>query len=283
MRVPKQRKDPRKHPATASDVSAAEVGRRAGCSKQLASRLLKRGFSPDEIVQRIKSNKEAAVAKSSNGSPGIPLLDLPALPVADGPSFAAAQLRKELALAQLREIEIAERRRTLIPVSYVKHWNSVFLIDGRQILEQGPSELQDRLAAESSPMKCKEILTSWIDRVSERFERLRSMWEPPFAPKVGGEAQGEPAIPVPPPAPPGPQDRLADYQQYVEGSESGELEPIPMSQRIASVEWLQEHPSFDLQGAFRILAKKRQWDADMAALLRRRGEWDLAPEPPRAA
>ena len=83
--------------------------------------------------------------------------------------------------------------------------------------------------------------------------------------------------PEPPPAPMPPQ--LPYYQRYERGSTTGEVENTTRVEQIGTVEWMMLHPSIDLQASFKISAKKKQWDAEMAALLNRRGEWDLPPEP----
>jgi hypothetical protein len=66
--------------------------------------------------------------------------------------------------------------------------------------------------------------------------------------------------------------------QYVRDAIDGSTEAVPFEQRILSHEWRQSHPSIDVQGEFKIVALKRQWDTDMAALLNRRKTWDLPPE-----
>jgi hypothetical protein len=177
MRVPKKSKQRRKQ-----GVTAAGVARLAGCSHVLAGRLLKRGLTPDEIIERIKENKvREANRAASNGSPSPPL-DLPVVPItSNGSLYAYHQARKEEALADFRRIQVMEKQRELIPVSYVRRWASEFLIQGRQILEWGPSELQDELAMESDPLKVRAILDAWVARVMERFSRLTSLYEPPFA------------------------------------------------------------------------------------------------------
>ena len=69
------------------------------------------------------------------------------------------------------------RRGELMPVSYVRQWASRFLIEGRDELLKGPSELQDALAAEDDPRKVNAILRAWLDRAIAKFEQLKTLWE----------------------------------------------------------------------------------------------------------
>ena len=68
------------------------------------------------------------------------------------------------------------RRGELIPVAHLRQWGTRFLIDARDTLMTGPSELQDMLAAESDPVKCAAILRAWLERVMAKFHQLDRLW-----------------------------------------------------------------------------------------------------------
>jgi hypothetical protein len=165
-------------------VSAEVIAKIANVSVQLVYKKLSRGKTPAEIIIEAARWHEMQVASK---------LEIPVIPYdgKDGTdthilngygnlSFAAAQAAKERALAELRQLEVLEKRGEVIPLAYVKHWASNFLIQGRQILEWGPAEMQDELAAESDPAKCREIVGRWVERVMERFYQTESLWNPPL-------------------------------------------------------------------------------------------------------
>jgi hypothetical protein len=166
----KRKQRPPKAKAGPSQVAGA-----AGCSKQLASRLLKRGMTKGEIIERIADNKQREAA----------LLDLPVVPVnghaANGMMpFAQAQAAKENWLAELRRIEVMKARRELMPVAYMKLWGTNFLTEAKDLWLRGPSELRDALAAESDPAKCEAIVRGFCERVVERLSQLERLWNPPW-------------------------------------------------------------------------------------------------------
>jgi hypothetical protein len=88
-----------------------------------------------------------------------------------------AKLRRAKALAEHQELENMLRRGELMPVSYARKWGLRFLIDGRDELLKGASELADALAAESDPLKVAAILRAWLERTMDKFEQLRMLWE----------------------------------------------------------------------------------------------------------
>ena len=157
-------------------INASAIAKRAGCSRQLASRLLHRGFSEEEIVRRVVENKakEAArVASLGGGNGAAPVSSLPPMP---WPAFSISEARKEHILAELRDLQLMKERGQLIPVTYVKTWASTFLTEGRSILLQGPGELQDALAQESDPVRVSAILRRWVETAMEKFHRTGKLW-----------------------------------------------------------------------------------------------------------
>jgi hypothetical protein len=88
-----------------------------------------------------------------------------------------AKLRRARALAERQELENMLRRGELMPVAYARQWGVRFLIDGRDELLKGPSELADSLAAESDPLKVAAMLRAWLDRAIAKFEQLEQLWK----------------------------------------------------------------------------------------------------------
>ncbi len=157
-------------------LTAAQIATLAGVSVQLVARKRAMGKSDRAIIAEAEQQAQQAALKHptvivtnlvnghANGH------------AAGALSFSQAQCSKENALAELRQLELMERRRELIPVSYVKTWASRFLVEGRDILLNGLGELQDRLASESDPVKIGEILRFWVDQAMARFLQTESLW-----------------------------------------------------------------------------------------------------------
>jgi hypothetical protein len=170
-------------------VSAEAIARIAKVSVQLAYKKLSRGKTASEIIVEAARWHEMQEASK---------IEIPIIPY-DGTngtdshtinghgnlSYAAAQAAKERALAELRQIEVLQKKGELTPTSYFKHWASNFLIQGREILQWGPKEMRDELAAESDPFQCEAIVSRWLERVMERFYQLETLWNPPLD-KDGG-------------------------------------------------------------------------------------------------
>jgi hypothetical protein len=79
-------------------------------------------------------------------------------------SLTEAKRRNQLALAQLNELELAQKRGELIAFADVNHFVSTMIIRARDILLRIAAELRDRLAAESDPIKCGELIEDEIHR-----------------------------------------------------------------------------------------------------------------------
>ncbi len=159
-----------------AELSAQQIANCAGCSLTLVNRKLAQGKTPRQIIAEAEQQAQQAALKH----PTVIVTDLvnghANGHAAGALSFSQAQCSKENALAELRQLELMERRRELIPVSYVKTWASRFLVEGRDILLNGLGELQDRLASESDPVKIGEILRFWVDQAMARFLQTESLW-----------------------------------------------------------------------------------------------------------
>jgi hypothetical protein len=77
-------------------------------------------------------------------------------------SYAAAQARKEVALANIREIEVSVKRRELVPIGKINVFVAGMIIKAREeLLRIGP-ELRDRLAQEADPIACEQLVAARI-------------------------------------------------------------------------------------------------------------------------
>jgi hypothetical protein len=155
-----KRRQPR--PKSRAKSGPAEVARAAGCSKQLASRLLKRGMTEAEIIERISENKAREAG----------LLQLPSTPVrvnghaAEIPTFSESQRRKEAALATIREHEAGLKIGTLVEAEETRQWLAhifVPLVNGMRAI---PSEMRDML-----PPGTAELLSRRIEGCIQSADR----------------------------------------------------------------------------------------------------------------
>jgi hypothetical protein len=138
--------------AKTSGPSAAQVARDAGCSRVLAARLLKRGFTPGEICKRVEERKQRESAQRSA-----------APPVNGYPSFALSQARKEHALARLRELQADAVARAMIPREQAKTWLSHILVPLANSLRRLPGELAPEVAEISQPAEIERLLSERIE------------------------------------------------------------------------------------------------------------------------
>ena len=147
------------------------LARETGLPKQTVSERMRKGQTADEIriyasVRGRSAQKEfscpAAPPKSaeSQGAYELIVRGRERLEAID-----SAKLRRALALAERGELDNMLRRGELVPVSYIRTWGTRFLVDARDTLMTGPSELQDTLAAEADPLKCAAIMPcAWVER-----------------------------------------------------------------------------------------------------------------------
>jgi hypothetical protein len=176
-------------------VSAEIISKIARVSLPLVYRKLNRGMAPDEIIAQAVLWREKRQMRDELNLPPIPIDDVIG---ANGHSkngygtlnFAQAQTAKENALAELRQLEVLEKRGELVPATYVRQWALTFVIEGKQILQYGPAEMRDALAAESDPHEVEAILARWVERVLDCFHRTESLWIWP--PRDGGCAPVSP-------------------------------------------------------------------------------------------
>jgi hypothetical protein len=167
----KRKIKPNGHAVNANDLPPAEVARLAQISPQRVAQKLRQGKSVNQILKEAENRRTKQMLRQYPWVPVDSDED-----VASSVTFAQAQAAKEQALSELRQLEVLEKKGELIPVAYVRHWGLNFLIQGRQILEWGPTEMRDELAAESDPIKCEAIVRRRDERVLDAFHRLEVLW-----------------------------------------------------------------------------------------------------------
>ena len=88
-------------------------------------------------------------------------------------ALADAQARKERANADLREIEVKKRSGELAPIGEINAWVSGMITKARDILLRMPGELRDRVAQESDPIKCEELMSREVNRSLRELAEFR--------------------------------------------------------------------------------------------------------------
>jgi hypothetical protein len=165
---------------TGGGLSASEIARLSDLSTSRVYCLLSEGRSAFEILLSAQRRKQQAAGREV---PVLPIdVDI-AAPVNGGvPAYSESLARKEAALAELRNVQLMEKRGELVPTQYVKLFASRILVETRDELWRASSELADTLAAEDNPVRVAELLRGVHERALDRLARLDRIWGPPEPP-----------------------------------------------------------------------------------------------------
>ena len=134
---------------TNKGVSA--LARKAGISITTASRKLGAGMSEADIIREADEYRDKQQRQTKNATTA-------------GETKWEAECRKERALADLRELELATKRGEFVEAEKVNAWIAGMIIKARDVLLRMPAELQDRLAQESDPANVRQLLDEEIRR-----------------------------------------------------------------------------------------------------------------------
>jgi hypothetical protein len=161
------------------NVGVAALARECGISEATVSKKMKAGKTADQIRTEAAQRKGVAPNRHGPGRPAAKQSEYDMILKARTryDEMEQAKLRRQKALAERQEIENMLRRGELMPVSYARKWGLRYLIDGRDEMLKGPSELADELAAESDPVRVKAILLAWVERIMAKFEQLEMLWK----------------------------------------------------------------------------------------------------------
>ena len=88
-------------------------------------------------------------------------------------TLAAALLRKETALASIRELELEQKRGMLAPIVVVNAFVCAQVIRARDILMRIGPELRDRLAIETDPAKCEAMIEMEVRRALSELKEMK--------------------------------------------------------------------------------------------------------------
>lgn len=156
-------------------LSGKDVAQRAGISESLVTRKRQQGMSDVEIIRHGEERKRRMALREKHAPKPEPVPNPePAAvvqiePQAEGQeptesveSYSEAQARELRAKADLRELELAEKRAELI--NGAEHHQSVceMITTAKSRMLLIPDEIGDRLAVETNPVKCREMLREKI-------------------------------------------------------------------------------------------------------------------------
>jgi hypothetical protein len=134
--------------AKAKQKGVNELARELSISATTTSRKRSQGKTDDQIRQEAIEYKAKELEKNT----------------VDRISFTEAQRRKETALAELRELELAKARGEVAPTKEINQYVATMILRAREILLRMPAELSDRVAQTSDPIECKRLLEAEIHR-----------------------------------------------------------------------------------------------------------------------
>lgn len=168
---------------TTGGVTGAALAREVGLTPQAISWKLKRGMTADQIRGEYAKKKglpPPLPAASSPSSPPRVLSITESFIDEDGEGSGgsgsvlkgreteyAARGRKEIALANERELLVAQRQGELVPRVAVSQYISGMIVTAKNVLLRIGVEKQDDLAMETDPARCGEIVTKAVRKALE--------------------------------------------------------------------------------------------------------------------
>ena len=144
-------------------VGVSKLAREADLSQGYTSRLLKQDRSPQQIIEHQRQRKGTRAKQqhivATNGQSDC--LE----------TYASAQTRKEIAMANLRELEVLERRGELVPIAQVSVWLGGCVNKARDVWV-GLRDLADRIRQEPDVVSAQQLIDAEIRRGLEELEKF---------------------------------------------------------------------------------------------------------------
>jgi hypothetical protein len=89
-------------------------------------------------------------------------------------TLSEAQRQREWMRVQKEELELKRIKGELAPIGKVNAFVAGMVIRAREILTAMPSQLKDRLAQESRPAECEQLLTAEVRRALDGLSEFRN-------------------------------------------------------------------------------------------------------------
>ena len=142
---------------TSEPLTKSELARRSGYTRQTVIAKLQKGLTQDQILQQAKDRENNV--KRESAAPGAP------------ENFTDAQTRKEIALANLRELEYKVKAGELIQLANVNEWLSTMILRSRDVLLRIAPELKDKLAQEQDPINVELMIDLEVRRALQELAK----------------------------------------------------------------------------------------------------------------
>ena len=184
-------------------TGVSDLAEEVGASPSTVSKQLRRGLTEDQIRQKYKARRaqgqgpgpsalgRRALSKSAKAylqtesatssktqAAGAKTLEPRAHGDGNGnvqltiKDQLQAEIRKEVALADKREWEMAEKRKTTMPITIVDRWFGGYVIKSTDFWSRMPGEVCERLAAIYGPAVDPIIVMEVLEKIVERGLRL---------------------------------------------------------------------------------------------------------------
>jgi len=176
-------------------MTQANIAKKAGLTRQAISYKVKRGMTHAEIIAQAKERKGLAAkgqrnkadkgahlhgvkkGKHSAKKRGRPAGSLGAVAKEAQEakeSFNSASLRKEVALANLKEIEEAQKRGELISVEMARNYMTSMVVRARDCW-MGIADLTDRIRQEPDGIVARQLVEKEVRRGLEELEKFMTV------------------------------------------------------------------------------------------------------------
>jgi hypothetical protein len=139
----------------------SDLARRARCSTTTVSKKLLAGKSAEQIIAEAEAWRMQETTRASTDSGNVE-------------TFNQAQRRKEVAIADLRELELKQKRGELVQISDVNAFVSGMVVRARDILLRVAPELRDRLAVCSDPIECERMVNDEVHRALRELSEFKT-------------------------------------------------------------------------------------------------------------
>lgn len=111
--------------------------------------------NPNSLVTKVVTTEEPVTTESEDGT------------------FHEAQRRREWLRVKKDELELARKRGEMAPIGEINAWIVAMIVRARDLLLRIPSELKDRLAQDSNPLRCEQLLLGEVHRVLNELAEFK--------------------------------------------------------------------------------------------------------------
>jgi hypothetical protein len=133
-------------------MTKRQLSKESGYSRPGVDELLAKGATPEDIITKGKTRTKKK---------------------APGEVFLEAQRRKEVALADLRELELSQKRGELVDRNEANTFIGTMILKARDILLRIAPELKDRLATETDPIEIENLIDGEVRQALQKLSELK--------------------------------------------------------------------------------------------------------------